>query len=75
MQLPIWKKRKPPYRTQCSGAGTQAHENFHYSKSVERQAGADLHGWVYSLYDGVINPIYHLKANTAIDPLYRYDDL
>lgn len=40
----------------------------------DRQA-PDLHGWVYSLYDGVINPIYHLKANTAIDPLYRYDDL
>ncbi len=40
----------------------------------DRQA-PDLHGWVYSLNDGVINPIYHLKANTAIDPLYRYDDL
>ncbi len=40
----------------------------------ERQA-PDLHGWVYSLNDGVINPIYHLEANTTIDPLYRYNDL
>lgn len=40
----------------------------------ERQA-PDLHGWVYSMKDGLINPIYHLKSNSEIDPLYRYDDL
>lgn len=40
----------------------------------DRQA-PDLHGWVYSLNDGIINPIYHLKAGEEVDALYRYDDL
>jgi carbonic anhydrase len=35
----------------------------------------DLHGWVYGLKDGLINPIFELKAGTAIDGLYEYDDL
>jgi len=39
-----------------------------------RQA-PDLHGWVYGLKDGIINPVFEMKANTRIDPLYEYDDL
>ena len=39
-----------------------------------RQA-PDLHGWVYGLKDGIINPIFEMKAGTSIDPLYQYDDL
>jgi len=39
-----------------------------------RQA-PDLHGWVYGLKDGIINPVFEMKAGTAIDPLYHYDDL
>ena len=39
-----------------------------------RQA-PDLHGWVYGLKDGIINPVFEMKANTPIDPLYEYDDL
>jgi carbonic anhydrase len=39
-----------------------------------RQA-PDLHGWVYGLKDGIINPVFEMKANTKIDPLYEYDDL
>ncbi|GAC1396826.1 MAG: carbonate dehydratase [Sediminibacterium sp.] len=35
----------------------------------------DIHGWVYSLKDGIINPIFEMKAGTPIDPLYCYDDL
>jgi len=35
----------------------------------------DLHGWVYGLKDGLINPIYEMKAGTHIDNLYEYDDL
>jgi carbonic anhydrase len=35
----------------------------------------DLHGWVYGLKDGIIKPVYEMKAGTAIDPLYEYDDL
>jgi len=34
-----------------------------------------LHGWVYGLRDGLINPIFSMDAGTAIDPLYQYDDL
>ena len=29
-----------------------------------------LHGWVYDLRDGIINPVFDLNAGTAIDPIY-----
>jgi carbonic anhydrase len=35
----------------------------------------DLHGWVYGLKDGIIKPVFEMKAGTEIDPLYQYDDL
>ena len=35
----------------------------------------DLHGWVYGLKDGIINPVFEMKAGTHIDPLYEYDNL
>ncbi len=35
----------------------------------------DLHGWVYGLKDGLIKPVFEMKANTNIDNLYEYDDL
>jgi len=35
----------------------------------------DLHGWVYSLKDGIINPVYEMRAGTPIDPLYEYENL
>ena len=35
----------------------------------------DLHGWVYGLKDGIIKPLLDMKAGTALDPLYEYDDL
>lgn len=35
----------------------------------------DLHGWVYGLKDGIINPVCEMKAGTHIDTLYEYDDL
>ena len=35
----------------------------------------DIHGWVYGLKDGLINPVYEMKAGSEIDPLYLYDDL
>lgn len=34
-----------------------------------------LHGWVYGLKDGLINPIFEMEAGTHIDSLYEYDDL
>ncbi|HET9057089.1 MAG TPA: carbonic anhydrase [Chitinophagaceae bacterium] len=35
----------------------------------------DLHGWVYGLKDGIIKPVYEMKAGTHIDALYEYDNL
>ena len=35
----------------------------------------DLHGWVYGLKDGLIKPVFEMKAGSHIDPLYQYDDL
>ena len=32
-----------------------------------------LHGWVYSLSDGLINPIFEMEAGTHIDPIYEFD--
>lgn len=41
-------------------------------KAWQHRQAPDLHGWVYSLKDGLINPVFEMKANTAIDPLYKY---
>ena len=35
----------------------------------------DIHGWVYGLKDGIIKPVFDMKAGTHIDKLYEYDDL
>jgi carbonic anhydrase len=35
----------------------------------------DLHGWVYGLKDGIIKPVFEMKAGTHIDPVYEYDNL
>ncbi|UYQ94204.1 carbonate dehydratase [Chitinophaga horti] len=32
-----------------------------------------LHGWVYGLKDGLINPVFHMEPGTHIDPIYEYD--
>ncbi|MEO8861658.1 MAG: carbonate dehydratase [Ginsengibacter sp.] len=34
-----------------------------------------LHGWVYGLKDGLINPVFEMEAQTHIDPIYEFDDL
>jgi carbonic anhydrase len=33
----------------------------------------DLHGWVYGLKDGIIKPVFEMKAGTQINPIYKYD--
>ena len=34
-----------------------------------------LHGWVYDLRDGIINPIFELVAGTVIDPIYELNNI
>ena len=41
----------------------------------KKEQRPDLHGWVYGLKDGIIKPVYDMKAGTHIDPLYEYEDL
>jgi carbonic anhydrase len=41
----------------------------------KKEQRPDLHGWVYGLKDGIIKPVYEMKAGTHIDALYEYDDL
>ena len=44
-------------------------------RAWKKEQRPDLHGWVYGLKDGIISPVFEMKANTSIDPLYEYDDL
>ena len=41
----------------------------------KKEQRPDLHGWVYGLKDGIINPVFEMKAGTHIDAIYEYDDL
>lgn len=34
-----------------------------------------LHGWVYSLSNGILKSIYDMPPGTEIDTIYQYDDL
>ncbi|MCC7401987.1 MAG: carbonic anhydrase [Chitinophagaceae bacterium] len=34
-----------------------------------------LHGWVYSLNNGLLKTVYEIKPGTSIDPIYEYGDL
>ena len=44
-------------------------------RAWKNQQRPHLHGWVYGLKDGLINPVFEMAAGTHIDPLYEYDDL
>ena len=39
----------------------------------KKEQRPDLHGWVYGLKDGLIKPVFEMKAGTHIDDLYEYD--
>lgn len=39
----------------------------------KEQQAPHLHGWVYGLKDGLLNPVMELKAGSEVDQLYRYD--
>ncbi len=44
-------------------------------RAWKQEQRPDLHGWVYGLKDGLIKPVFEMKAGTHIDELYEYDDL
>ena len=45
-------------------------------KAWSRRGAPHLHGWVYGLKDGIVNPVIDLAPDkNNIDPLYVYDDI
>jgi carbonic anhydrase len=44
-------------------------------RAWKQNSAPDLHGWVYGLKDGIIKPVFEMKAGTHIDPVYEYDNL
>ena len=44
-------------------------------RAWKNESRPHLHGWVYGLKDGIINPVCEMKAGTHIDDLYEYHDL
>ena len=44
-------------------------------RAWKKEQRPDLHGWVYDLHDGLINPIMEMKPGDHIDDIYEYDDL
>ena len=44
-------------------------------RAWKKKNAPDLHGWVYGIKDGIIKPVFEMKAGTHIDPLYEYDGL
>ncbi|PZR23245.1 MAG: carbonic anhydrase [Citrobacter freundii] len=54
-------------------------KNLARKSSIQRawkqEQRPDLHGWVYSLKDGLIKPLYEMKAGSEIESVYEIDDL
>lgn len=44
-------------------------------KAWKERNAPDLHGWVYGLKDGIINPVYEMKAGSKLDDLYEFEDI
>lgn len=44
-------------------------------KAWKEEQRPHLHGWVYSLKDGIINPVFEMPAGTHISEIYEFDDL
>lgn len=42
-------------------------------KAWKQEQRPHLHGWVYSLSDGIINPVFEMQAGTDMDQIYEYD--
>ena len=44
-------------------------------RAWQREQRPTLHGWVYGLKDGIIQPLFQMSPGTPLDPIYAYDDL
>lgn len=44
-------------------------------KAWKENNAPHLHGWVYGLSDGLINPIFEMEAGSHFDELYEFDNL
>jgi len=44
-------------------------------RAWRKEERPDLHGWVYGLKDGLIKPVFEMKAGTQIDPIYGFEEL
>jgi carbonic anhydrase len=44
-------------------------------RAWKNESRPDLHGWVYGLKNGIIKPVFEMKAGTHIDSLYEFDGL
>jgi carbonic anhydrase len=44
-------------------------------KAWQTRQAPHLHGWVYSLGNGIIKPVFEMAAGTHIDELYEFDNL
>ena len=42
-------------------------------KNWKEENRPQLHGWVYSLKDGVINPVFEMEAGSEVEEVYLYD--
>lgn len=41
----------------------------------KHQQQPHLHGWVYGLDNGIIDPVFEMSVGSYIDPIYKYDNL
>ena len=44
-------------------------------KAWKNNKSPDLHGWVYDLRDGIINPVFDMPAGSKVDDIFEYDNL
>lgn len=42
-------------------------------KAWKSRRSPELHGWVYSLHDGILQELIHLSAYSPVDPIYEYN--
>lgn len=44
-------------------------------RAWKNETRPELHGWVYDLHDGIINPIMEMKPGDPLDDIYEYEQL